>query len=297
MFQVAEFARLTRVSVRALRQYDEAGLLVPVQVHAATGEDGYTTAHLPRLNRIEVLRALGLGLTEIAELLDAGDPAVDRVVAEHEQRLVDEIAQANSRLRLLRALRTLLADTDDLPEVEVRPVPSLLVAARSAPAGEDVTGLLAEVEAYVAGHRARSNRPPLALLADPDDETVTVAVPLARPVPPDGRLEVGFLDPEPRMACLVHHGDPARLGHVLQRMLRWLEHTGQRPGGPVRQVYLRMGPQPAGRPPRQRGDAPAAAVTELQVPLRPAGMRPEGTHPGTGPTTPGPRRAPVRSTS
>ena len=270
MFRVAEFARFTGVSARALRQYDEAGLLLPAQVDAATGERAYTAAHLPRLNRIELLRALGLGLPEIAELRDAGDSAVDGMVAKHERQLLDELAQAGARLRRLRALRALLVDADELPDVEVRPVPSLLVAALSGPAREDVTGLLAEVEAYVAGHRARANRPPLALLADPDDETVTVAVPLSRPVPSDGRVEVGFLNPEPRMACLVHRGDPAHLGQVLQRMLRWLEHTGQRPGGPVRQVYLRVGTRPAGPVPKQRGDEPADAVTELQVPLRPA---------------------------
>ena len=46
MFNIGEFARLGGVSVRALRHYDEIGLLRPAKVDPLTGYRGYSAAQL-----------------------------------------------------------------------------------------------------------------------------------------------------------------------------------------------------------------------------------------------------------
>jgi effector-binding domain-containing protein len=45
----------------------------------------------------------------------------------------------------------------------------------------------------------------------------------------------------PRMACVIHRGGYAGTAHTWQWMLGWLESTGERTGGPLREVYLRFG--------------------------------------------------------
>src|SRR5262249_50139094 len=102
----------------------------------------------------------------------------------------------------------------------------------------------------------------------------TVAVPLSWAVPPAGPIQVRQLRAVPRMACTVHNGGYSGLPGRLAGMVGWLERTGHRPAGPIREVYLRFGAEPAlDLPPAYlgagAGDGTGAAdlVTELQVPV------------------------------
>jgi DNA-binding transcriptional MerR regulator len=70
MFQIGEFSRIARVSTRQLRHYDELGLLKPVHTDPTTGYRYYSALQLPHLNRILVLKDLGLTLDQIVRLMD-----------------------------------------------------------------------------------------------------------------------------------------------------------------------------------------------------------------------------------
>src|SRR5262245_1639765 len=77
MFRIGDFSRVARVSCRLLRYYDELGLLKPASVERDTGYRYYSAAQLPRLNRILVLRELGLSLEQIAQVLRDDLPAAE----------------------------------------------------------------------------------------------------------------------------------------------------------------------------------------------------------------------------
>lgn len=69
--------RARPVSVRTLHHYDAVGLLTP----AGVGANGYRydgREELLRLQEIRVLRALDMGLAEIAEVLSAGGRTAPR---------------------------------------------------------------------------------------------------------------------------------------------------------------------------------------------------------------------------
>src|SRR5260370_3850104 len=70
MLKIGDFSKVSLVSVKALRYYDELGLLKPALVDALTGYHYYSASQLPRLNRILVLKDLSLSLQQIAHLLD-----------------------------------------------------------------------------------------------------------------------------------------------------------------------------------------------------------------------------------
>ncbi|MFJ6384348.1 MerR family transcriptional regulator [Kitasatospora sp. NPDC092039] len=85
---IAEVARMSNVTARTLRHYDEIGLLTPAWI-GSNGHRYYEERQLLQLQQILVLRALGVGLTEIARIL--GDQ-VDELEAlrGHRRRLVAE---------------------------------------------------------------------------------------------------------------------------------------------------------------------------------------------------------------
>lgn len=63
MLKIGEFSKLSRVSVRMLRHYDELGLLAPSEVDPMTGYRYYSERQLIAAGRIAALRALGFGLS------------------------------------------------------------------------------------------------------------------------------------------------------------------------------------------------------------------------------------------
>ena len=80
---IGEFARRSRLSLKALRLYDERGVLVPSRVDQASGYRYYGTAQLDRARLVVMLRQLELPLAAIKELL-ACDPADAATrIAEH----------------------------------------------------------------------------------------------------------------------------------------------------------------------------------------------------------------------
>ena len=87
-WSIVEVARMSGVSSRALRHYDEIGLLPPAHI-GANGYRYYEQAELLRLQQILVLRELGVGLADIAEILDnQRDPV--QALRDHHQRLLTE---------------------------------------------------------------------------------------------------------------------------------------------------------------------------------------------------------------
>lgn len=69
MLRIGDFSKLSLVSVKTLRYYDELGLLKPVRVDDTTGYRYYSADQLPRLHRILALKDLGLSLEQVGELL------------------------------------------------------------------------------------------------------------------------------------------------------------------------------------------------------------------------------------
>ena len=77
-YSIHELSRLSGVSTRTLRWYDEIGLLKPGRV-AGSGYRYYGPAQVDRLQDILFYRALGVELARIRECLDA--PSFDRLAA------------------------------------------------------------------------------------------------------------------------------------------------------------------------------------------------------------------------
>lgn len=109
-WSIADVARMSGVTSRTLRHYDEIGLLAP----AYTGGNGhryYDQAGLLRLQQILLMRELGLGLREIAAVLER---QLDQVAAlrEHQRRLLAE------RDRLDALVRTVARTLAELEQEE-----------------------------------------------------------------------------------------------------------------------------------------------------------------------------------
>src|ERR1051326_7431307 len=126
MLSIGRFADATGLTVKALRHYDEIGLLVPARVEPDNGYRYYDAAQVEDAVTIRRLRALELPLDEIRALLEAdGDTLRDRLAA-HAFRVAEEVRDKHS---LLIELSALVESGGEQITVDVCEVPELHLAA------------------------------------------------------------------------------------------------------------------------------------------------------------------------
>jgi len=107
-FSPAETARRLGVSQKALRLYEQHGLLAPVRTGA--GWRCYGAKEIARLHQILALKSLGLPLSKIAELLTRRPVPLERILAAQEEALSVEQTRVGRALKLVRKARDKLAE-------------------------------------------------------------------------------------------------------------------------------------------------------------------------------------------
>jgi DNA-binding transcriptional MerR regulator len=101
-----DLARATGCTTRAIRFYEEQGLLRPAQVSDG-GHRRYTAADLEKLRLISDLRELGLSICDIrtAVELSAGSQTGAELAVRFREVLVTHIGQAEQRIARLRRVK------------------------------------------------------------------------------------------------------------------------------------------------------------------------------------------------
>ncbi len=123
---IGEFAQMTRLSIRTLRRYHEAGLLQPAMVDSYSNYRYYASEQIPTAQVIYRLRQLGMPFAEVKEMLTTPDPdSRAALVAGHLHRLESELDRTKMAVSALR--RLLRPDPKQL-SVELRSVPAVTVA-------------------------------------------------------------------------------------------------------------------------------------------------------------------------
>lgn len=114
-WSVQQIARIAGTTSRTLRHYDDIGLLQPSRT-GANGYRFYNQASLVRLQRILLLRELGLGLPGIAEVLDH-EPDAAPALARHldwlrqeQDRLERQITSVRQTLEALKEGEPIMAE-------------------------------------------------------------------------------------------------------------------------------------------------------------------------------------------
>jgi effector-binding domain-containing protein len=268
MLKIGEFSRLSQTPVSTLRYYDDIGLIKPVDVDGFTGYRYYSAEQLPKLNRIAVLKDLGLSLTEIVQLT-ANDPSAQELRTVLERRRSESaktIETEQSRLQRLEAwLEHLTEDkTMDTYEVSIKKVnPQLAVCLRRVmPTYHSEGELWGELCGYLGTLKGvKYTGPAMTIFYDGEykekDVDIELAMPLAASIPEHNDIKVRTLPGHEQMACVLHKGPFDTINNAYQFMLEWIEKNHYRVAGPDRVVYLSF----------SENTAPQDILQEMQLPI------------------------------
>jgi predicted transcriptional regulator YdeE/DNA-binding transcriptional MerR regulator len=270
MLKIGEFSKLAQVSPKALRIYDERGLLRPAWIDRFSGYRYYRPAQLARLHTILALKDLGFTLEQIGELLDGDMSAaeLEGMMRERQRALSRHIAAEEARLLRVQARLRQLEQADSVPrsDVVLKTVRPLTVAGmrRTLARQDDLAGLLNDFRLLLRRRALDLPVPVLGIYYDPvyreDSLDVEVAAPLAGKLGSASGIKVHDLPGEELMACTVYRGAYEGLPAAYETVFAWLESSGYRAAGPNRDLFLQV-PLP--------GEALEKAVTEVQIPVRP----------------------------
>ena len=114
-WSIQEIARLSGTTSRTLRHYDDIGLLAPSRV-GSNGYRYYDDQALARLQRILLLRDLGLGLPVIAEVIDEPTSNADaltshlRWLRQEKERLDRQISSVETTILRMEGGEQLMAE-------------------------------------------------------------------------------------------------------------------------------------------------------------------------------------------
>ena len=263
MIRIGDFSKLSRVSVKTLRFYDEMCLLKPIEVDRITGYRYYEFNQLPRLHRILALKDLGFSLEEIGRLLE-GDLSTEQM------RGMLKLRQAEIRQRVELWLRQIeQEDSMSKYDVVIKKVEPIKVASVRGvvPTPPDQRSLWDELMGYLNQQGTRMIGPPMAIYHDQEfkerDWDIEVSMPITDGITPNKSVKVHNLPAVETMACVVHTGPFATIGEAYDAIAKWVDQNGYQIVGPGREINLRL--------PETLGDQnDPNTVNEIQFPVEKA---------------------------
>lgn len=274
MFRIGEFSKIAQVSGRLLRYYDEIGLLSPEFTDPESGYRYYSANQLPRLNRILVLKELGLSLEQVARLLDR-DTSNDELrgmltlrKAQIERTVQEEMTrfrEIESRLKLLDGHSQV-----QIPDVVLKTVPAQgYLSLREVQPGLSAVRLIVEkMVTTIPNMVGKNNLGNIAIIVHSpiyDSEAMEFEVgylltgqtPHTVKLSEERILTTRTLPAIETMATIVHVGSVTESHSSYGALGQWLEANQYQIVGQGREVLMQL-PQP---------DKEAEVVVEIQLPV------------------------------
>ena len=240
LLTIGEFSRVTHLSVKALRHYDEMGLLQPVEVDPSSGYRRYATRQIPNGHLIRRFRDLDMPLDDIKVVLEAPDvEARDRAIVTHLERMQSALEQTQATVA---SLKDLLEGKSALLPVEFRQIPSTRAAVVRAAVEWDAAEqwLMAAFERLHALVELPSG-PDTALYSPEFFEAhlgeVVAFIPIADDAATPGGADVETI-PGAYVAITVHNGPFADIDQAYGALGTYVAERVIGAEGPIREHYL-----------------------------------------------------------
>lgn len=262
MFKIGEFARITGVTLRTLRHYDEMGLLSPSRF-ADNDYRMYTANDLQKMQQILSLRDLGMPLERIRQVtqgLSREDFLL--ILREHSAALHQELEQLQTRIaRLEHRLQEV-----HMYSPEIRSIPARHVLSTKGTA-QDYQHVTAPMNAlwdrlckHVEQHPVERTGPDTVIwhgnYGEMEAFTLELIFPVAAEAPTAEGIECYLQEATPVMGVVLHKGSYENLGDAYGALASFLEEHGYEREGHMREVYLHFDQDEANH------------LTEIHVPVR-----------------------------
>lgn len=272
MFKIGEFSKLTQVSIRMLRYYDEIGLLKPAQIDKMTGYRMYHADQIPSLQRIILLKEFKFSTSEIKEALQYwNDKTISQLLQQKKMQIKKEIDEQFNRIEKINiALKDIEQNKIDYScNVDIKKIPSMKILSIR-------EKLLTYFDEYILWRKlynfVKQNNIQIksglynniAIYHDIDHKDKDVDVEVGVVVNKLGKNECGFIyretDEVEKMAYTMVKGSYANLANAYKSLAYWIEeHNESLLEAPSQQI-CHVGAEDT--------QDESKYLTEIQIPLK-----------------------------
>ncbi len=244
---ISAFARRSLLSVKALRLYDEMGLLRPERTDATSGYRCYGESQLASARLISLLRKLDVPLARISLILQNPDTRSDLLTDWWEE----EEAQFSARRDLLRFIRSGIWEESGGSgdyEIDVRTVPqSTFIARKSHVHGPELPSFIGSATSELvkqAENLGGSKGYPTVVFFGTVDFDSDGPVEVRVSIPDDPHADIGeeirteASHSQAFITLQKHQVAFPQILQVYQALRQWIAANGYTVSGPPREIYL-----------------------------------------------------------
>ena len=245
MLKIGDFSKLSRVSIRMLRHYDDLGLLKPAEIDTFTGYRYYREEQLFTVGRITALKDMGFALADIVRILAIYEDRekLDAFLADRQQELAEQAKETEYKLMLLDTARKRLRKEQNMSfDVTVKTIPERYAATvhMIIPKYEDegmAWGMMMECkEPLVPADPCYA----IAEFLDPEykEQDVEIVVSMAVKGQYRDTEHVKFRTlPAVKVASCVVRGSYDQMGDAYATVVSWIKANGYKISGPMFNIY------------------------------------------------------------
>ena len=242
LFRIGMFAAMNHVTVKALRFYEEQGLLLPALIHPETGYRYYALSQMAELHRMMALKQAGFTLEEIARLNAGADE--EALLLKKKAALLSRIAELTRQIAVvdgyLSGQKARLASP-----VLIKTIPATTVAClQTRLASYDALfDRMPEMGALMERAGCTCALPEYCFTnyLEPGYQETDILVELCQAVEAP-RQDSGTLCfrtlPEIQAACVYHHGSYSTFGESYAAVMQYIEENGYEIAGEIRESYI-----------------------------------------------------------
>jgi effector-binding domain-containing protein len=269
---IGKFSQITRLSQKALRLYDQKGILRPTVKDDLTGYRYYKITQIDLGLKIKYLTWMGFSLAEITEILNAANQGDQTTIQLHFSKRLDDIHEEIDRLQRVEQL---LNGTSTIAEIFmntsppiIKTVPKTRVIAKrqNGSYNDTINDLISQLMRQIYSPDNRKafvtiNGPVICIEHDKEfkevDADIEIAIPITGRIVVDKGYEVKNLE-ECEVVSTIYTGPYEGIHEAYASLFNFATNDELNLIGPARELYLVT-------PENQK--TPEEYVTEVQIPV------------------------------
>lgn len=268
MFKIGDFSKLTKVSVRMLRYYDEVGLFKPAEIDDFTGYRYYSAKQISEINLIVSLRDMSFNVADIAVIIkEKSEEKLEDILKVKGEEIKNNIRAEEMRLEKINSvIKNMKKERVNMSyNVTLKSIPSYkVISLRDTIQAYDAEGMLwGKLGEYLGRKRIPCNDFAYATYHDEGYKEGEVDVEVVMGVEKLMENEDGFIFKETEaleeVASILVPGEYANIAEAYNFLGNWIEENGYSMIGNPRQVTIK-GPW--------NEKNPEDYLSEIQIPVK-----------------------------
>lgn len=243
LYKIGMFASMNRVTIKALRYYDEQKLLVPVYVDDENGYRYYKAGQMAQLQMIIALKNMGFSIDDIRRIMDGADEKA--LLLTKKQEILNELSVLTAKLAQVESYLTkdslnLSAPViiKEIPEVivctmqrRIKSYDALFELMPEMGAQMEALGCICALPEYCFTHYLEAEY-------KDDDILVEICETVTEKKPDSGLVKFKVFPRVPKAACIFHKGSYNELHKSYAMLLNYIEENGYEICGNIRESYI-----------------------------------------------------------